>query len=83
MKANIFTLILILLGTIFLAAHSIGRPWTPMRIAGAVIGIPLLALLVLVRIELGQSFAVRAKAQNLVKHVCIREFATLSTSLER
>ena len=36
--------------------------------AGAVIGLPSLALLVLARLELGSSFSVRPKAQTLVTH---------------
>ena len=39
-----------------------------MRMAGAVIGLPSLALLVLARLELGSSFSVRPKAQTLVTH---------------
>ncbi len=66
MKANIFTLLLVLLGAVFLATHFGSRPWTPVRIAGAAIAVPSLALLVVARIELGRSFAVRAKAQSLV-----------------
>jgi protein-S-isoprenylcysteine O-methyltransferase Ste14 len=42
------------------------QPWTPLRIAGVVIGLPELALLVLARIELGGSFSVRPKAQTVV-----------------
>jgi protein-S-isoprenylcysteine O-methyltransferase Ste14 len=37
-----------------------------MRIAGAVVGLPSVALLILARIQLGGSFAVSAKAQALV-----------------
>ncbi len=66
MKANIFTLLLVLLGAVFLATHFSNLPWTPVRIAGAAIAVPSLALLVVARIELGRSFAVRAKAQSLV-----------------
>jgi len=39
-----------------------------MRIAGVVLGLPSLTLLVLARIELGSSFSVTPKAQNLVTH---------------
>jgi protein-S-isoprenylcysteine O-methyltransferase Ste14 len=68
MKANVLTLIIILIGVLYMGLHYGTVPWTPMRIAGAVIGLPSLALLVLARIQLGQSFAVRAKAQSLVMH---------------
>ena len=68
MKTNILTLVLALLGFIFLGIHYSSLPWTPMRVAGVVIGLPSLALLVLARIELGSSFSVRPKAQSLVTH---------------
>jgi protein-S-isoprenylcysteine O-methyltransferase Ste14 len=68
MKTNIITLVIALLGFIFLGIRYSGLPWTPMRIAGIVIGLPSLALLVLARIELGSSFCIRAKAQSLVTH---------------
>ncbi len=68
MKTNILTLVLALVVTIFLGIHFGSLPWTPTRIAGAVIGLPSVALLVLARIELGGSFSVRPKAQALVTH---------------
>jgi len=66
MKTNILTLVVALLGLTFLAIHYSSLPWTPMRVAGVVIGLPSLALLVLARIELGSSFSLRPKAQVLV-----------------
>ena len=68
MKLNVLTLVIALLGLSFLGIHYASHPWTPARIAGAVIGLPSLALLVLARIELGGSFSVRPKAQALVTH---------------
>jgi len=68
MKANIATLVIIALGVIFLRVYYAHQPWTAMRITGAIVGLPSLALLVVARIELGGSFAVRAKAQALVTH---------------
>jgi protein-S-isoprenylcysteine O-methyltransferase Ste14 len=68
MKTNIFTLVLVLLLFIFVGIHFGSLPWTPARIAGAVIGLPSVVLLVLARIELGGSFSVRPKAQTLVTH---------------
>ena len=68
MKTNILTLVLALLGIIFLGIHFGSLPWTPTRIAGVVIGLPSAVLLVLARIELGGSFSVRPKAQTLVTH---------------
>jgi protein-S-isoprenylcysteine O-methyltransferase Ste14 len=68
MKANVLTLVIALVGLIFLGIRYGSNPWTPTRIAGVVIGLPSLALLVLARIELGGSFSVRPKAQTLVTH---------------
>jgi protein-S-isoprenylcysteine O-methyltransferase Ste14 len=68
MKANILTLVVGLAGLGFLGVHYRNLPWTPMRVAGVVIGLPSLALLVLARIELGSSFSVTPKAQSLVTH---------------
>ena len=68
MKANIFTLLIALLGICFLGMRDGSQPWTTTRIAGVVIGLPSLALLVLARLELGSSFSVRPRAQTLVTH---------------
>jgi protein-S-isoprenylcysteine O-methyltransferase Ste14 len=68
MKTNIFTLVVVLLAIIFVGVHFSGQPWTAMRIAGVVVGLPSLALLVLARIQLGGSFSVRPKARALVTH---------------
>jgi protein-S-isoprenylcysteine O-methyltransferase Ste14 len=66
MKTNIVTLVLALLAIIFLGIYFGSLPWTPTRIAGAVIALPSVLLLVLARIQLGGSFSVRPKAQTLV-----------------
>ncbi len=66
MKMNLITLVLVLVAFALAAAEFWREPWTPMRVAGAVIGLPSLALLVVARIQLGGSFSVRAKAQALV-----------------
>jgi protein-S-isoprenylcysteine O-methyltransferase Ste14 len=68
MKANIVTLVVIVLGMIFVGIHYAHEPWTPMRIAAVIIGLPSLVLLIVARIELGGSFSVRPKAQALVTH---------------
>jgi protein-S-isoprenylcysteine O-methyltransferase Ste14 len=68
MKTNLITLAVVLVGLPLLVAHFWSQPWTPMRIAGAVIGLPSFALFILARIQLGGSFSVRAKAQTLVTH---------------
>jgi protein-S-isoprenylcysteine O-methyltransferase Ste14 len=68
MKANILTLVVALAGLGLLGIHYRSLPWTPMRVAGVLIGLPSLALLVLARIELGSSFSVTPKMQRLVTH---------------
>jgi protein-S-isoprenylcysteine O-methyltransferase Ste14 len=68
MKANIVTLVVIVLGMTFLGTKYAHGPWTPVRIAAAIIGLPSLALLIVARIELGGSFSVQPKAQALVTH---------------
>jgi len=66
MKTNIITLIVILGVMVFWGVHYRSAAWTPMRMAGVVIGLPALGMLIWARIELGGSFAVRPKAQALV-----------------
>ena len=68
MKANIVTLVVIVLGMTFLGIQYAHERWTPMRIAALIIGLPALVLLIVARIELGGSFSVRPKAQVLVTH---------------
>jgi protein-S-isoprenylcysteine O-methyltransferase Ste14 len=68
MKANLITLAVALAVLASSVVIVWGQPWTPMRITGAVIGLPSLALLILARIQLGGSFSVRAKARALVTH---------------
>jgi protein-S-isoprenylcysteine O-methyltransferase Ste14 len=68
MKTNLITLAAALAVLALFIVHVWAQRWTPMRIAGAVIGLPSLALLILARIQLGGSFSVGAKAQALVTH---------------
>lgn len=68
MKLNLLTLIVAVAALAWMTVHFSSEPWTPMRIAGAGIGVPALALLILARLQLGGSFSVRAKAQALVTH---------------
>jgi protein-S-isoprenylcysteine O-methyltransferase Ste14 len=68
MKTNLITLAVALTVLAIFVVPVWGQRWTPMRITGAVIGLPSLALLVLARIQLGGSFSVGAKAQALVTH---------------
>jgi protein-S-isoprenylcysteine O-methyltransferase Ste14 len=68
MKTNIVTLAIFVIGMAFVGIRFAHEPWTPVRIAAAIIGLPSLLLLIVARIELGSSFAVQAKAQALVTH---------------
>lgn len=66
MRANIITLLVIIAGMVWLGTHYRNATWTPMRAAGATIGLPALVMLIWSRVELGASFAVRPKATALV-----------------
>jgi hypothetical protein len=66
MKTNLITLAVALTVLAFFVVHVWSQRWAPMRITGAVIGLPSLALLVLARIQLGGSFSVGAQAQALL-----------------
>jgi protein-S-isoprenylcysteine O-methyltransferase Ste14 len=68
MRTNLITLAVALTVLALFVVHVWAQRWTPMRIAGAVIGLPSLALLILARIQLGGSFSVGTKAQALVTH---------------
>jgi protein-S-isoprenylcysteine O-methyltransferase Ste14 len=67
-KTNLTTLAMALAAIVWCVVQVWGQPWTPMRIVGAVIELPSVALLILARIQLGGSFSVTAKAQTLVTH---------------
>lgn len=66
MKLNIVTLALVVLAVPCLVFYFWGPPWTVLRIAGLVIGIPCFLLLALARVQLGRAFSVEAKASTLV-----------------
>jgi protein-S-isoprenylcysteine O-methyltransferase Ste14 len=66
MRTNIVTLVVILVAAIVVGIDFAHEPWTAMRIAAMVVGLPSLLLLVVARIQLGGSFSVRPKAQALV-----------------
>ena len=68
MKANLITLAVGLAAIALFVAHVWGERWTPMRIAGAVIGLPSMVLLILARIQLGGSFSAVPRARALVTH---------------
>ena len=59
---------MIVSGVILVAIGYAHEPWTPVRIAAVIFGLPSLVLLIVARIELGGSFSVRPKAQALVTH---------------
>lgn len=66
MKSNLQTLILAVVA-IGLAVVVFGsQPWTPLRVAGALLGLPSLVLFAIARVQLGKSFALRAQATQLV-----------------
>ena len=66
MKANILSLIVIVVALCVFVPRFLHPPWTPLRIAGAMIGLTSLSLIVLARLQLGRAFSVRAKATRLV-----------------
>ena len=68
MRANIVTVVLVMAAIVLAAIHFSSMPWTATRVAAVIVGLPSLALFVLARTELGNSFSVRAKAQQLVTH---------------
>jgi protein-S-isoprenylcysteine O-methyltransferase Ste14 len=68
MKTNLITLAVAIVALAIGIGEAWHLAWTPMRTAGAVIGLPSMALLVVARLQLGGSFSVRAKAQALVTH---------------
>lgn len=66
MKANVITFVAILVFVVWLALHMSSVVWTPVKIAGGVIGLVGLSLLLVARIQLGGSFSVSAQAKKLV-----------------
>lgn len=66
MRLNIGTLVGIFLVTGALAVAFRHDAWTPLRIAGVVIGVPSLAFFVLARLQLGNAFTPEAEATTLV-----------------
>jgi protein-S-isoprenylcysteine O-methyltransferase Ste14 len=66
MKANILSLILLVAALCLFVPRFLHQPWTPLRIAGAMIALTSLSLIVLARLQLGRSFSIRAKATRLV-----------------
>lgn len=67
MKA-ILQVILGLIGASYAYWYFRGQPWTFTRVVGPVLAIPAFLAWMVARIQLGRSFAVRAKAKELVTH---------------
>jgi protein-S-isoprenylcysteine O-methyltransferase Ste14 len=66
LKQNIISLAAVLLTLLLFARYSWGHPWTAWEVAGVAIAVPSLVLFVAARLELGNSFSLRAKATKLV-----------------
>jgi protein-S-isoprenylcysteine O-methyltransferase Ste14 len=66
MKSNVITLMVILGLVAWLALHASSVEWTGVRVVGAVIAAVGVVLLVVARLQLGDSFSVSAKAKKLV-----------------
>jgi len=66
MKTNILSMAVLVAALCLFVPQFLHQPWSPLRIAGAVIAFASLSLIVVARIQLGRSFSVRAKATRLV-----------------
>jgi protein-S-isoprenylcysteine O-methyltransferase Ste14 len=66
MKLNLVTFLVITVAAVVFGARYIDQPWPPLRIAGAIVMLLSLAFIFTARLQLGRSFAVRAKATRLV-----------------
>ena len=66
MRANVITLAVILGAVVWLVMHAYLVDWDAVKICGAVVAGVSLLLLVVARLQLGGSFAVKAKATKLV-----------------
>jgi protein-S-isoprenylcysteine O-methyltransferase Ste14 len=66
MKANLLSMAVLVVALCVLGPRYLHQPWSPLRIAGAVIALASLSLIVVARFQLGRSFSLRAKATRLV-----------------
>ncbi len=66
MMANVLTSVILLVATAFFAWHEQGQPWTPLRLAGALVALVGVVLVLIARAQLGKSFSVTAQARELV-----------------
>jgi protein-S-isoprenylcysteine O-methyltransferase Ste14 len=60
------TLALVLATVVFLVLHANLVEWTPVKMAGAALAVFSVAMLAVARLQLGASFAIKAKAKTLV-----------------
>lgn len=66
-KSTLLLLFMILALTVaFMASR--GLPWTPTRIAGAILAVPAFVLWFVARVQLGKSFSITPQAKELVTH---------------
>jgi protein-S-isoprenylcysteine O-methyltransferase Ste14 len=65
-RALLFLFMILALTVVFMAFRDL--PWTPTRIAGAVLAIPSFALWFIARVQLGKSFSITPQAKELVTH---------------
>jgi protein-S-isoprenylcysteine O-methyltransferase Ste14 len=66
MRANVLTVVVIVVGVVYFLWYALSLPMTPMRLAGLAIVIPAFTLLLVARLQLGAAFSVQAKASELV-----------------
>jgi protein-S-isoprenylcysteine O-methyltransferase Ste14 len=66
MKANILSMAILLAALCLFLPRFLHQPWSPLRIAGAIIAVGSLSLITVARIQLGRAFSIRAKASRLV-----------------
>jgi protein-S-isoprenylcysteine O-methyltransferase Ste14 len=57
---------LLALTVAFIASRDL--PWTPVRIAGAILAVPAFVLWFVARVQLGKSFSITPQAKELVTH---------------
>jgi protein-S-isoprenylcysteine O-methyltransferase Ste14 len=66
MKANVITLVVIVVMTVWLAAQVGSVAWTPVKVVGGVMAAAGVVLLIVARLQLGAAFSIQAKAKKLV-----------------
>jgi protein-S-isoprenylcysteine O-methyltransferase Ste14 len=66
MKANVITLVVIVVMTVWLAAQVGSVAWTPVKVVGGAMAAAGVVLLIVARLQLGVAFSIQAKAKKLV-----------------